>query len=40
MENFKHGDKVIYIGCTQDQINWGNNDDPRKILFENTAYFV
>ena len=40
MENFKHGDKVIYIGCTQEQINWGTNDDPRKNLFENTVYFV
>ncbi len=40
MENFKHGDKVIYIGCTQEQINWGTNDDPRKILFENTVYFI
>ena len=40
MENFKHGDKVIYIGCIQEQINWGSNDDPRKILFENFVYCV
>jgi hypothetical protein len=40
VENFKRGDKVIYIGCTQEQINWGSNDDPRKILFEDYVYCV
>ena len=40
MENFKHGDKAIYIGCTQEQINWGNNDDPNKILIEGAVYYI
>jgi hypothetical protein len=40
MENFKVGKLVRYIGCTQDQINWGNNDDPRGILIEGDKYYV
>jgi hypothetical protein len=40
VENFKSGDKVIYIGCIQEQINWGSNDDPRKLLSENFEYCV
>lgn len=26
------GDKVRYLGCTQDQINWGGNDWPPCIV--------
>jgi hypothetical protein len=37
---FKHGDIVYYIGCTQEQVSWGTNSDPRKVLFENTPYYV
>jgi len=40
MENFRHGDKVIYLGCTQEQIRWGGNDDPSKILIEGAVYYV
>ena len=40
MENFNVGDKVIYLGCTQEQINWGSNDDPRGLLIENNEYYV
>jgi hypothetical protein len=40
MENFRAGNTVKYIGCTQDQINWGNNDDPRGILIEGDKYYV
>lgn len=40
MENFRKGNYVKYIGCTQEQINWGNNDDPRRILFEGDTYYV
>ncbi len=41
MENlFRAGNLVKYIGCTQDQINWGNNDDPRGILIEGYKYYV
>lgn len=27
----KPGDNVLYLGCTQEQINWGNNDHPPCI---------
>jgi hypothetical protein len=37
---FKHGDIVRYLGCTQEQINWGSNDDPRGILIEGDKYYV
>jgi hypothetical protein len=40
MENFKVGDTVKYIGCNQDQINWGSNDDPRGVLIEGNKYYV
>ncbi len=40
MENFKVGDIVKYIGCNQDQINWGSNDDPKGILIEGDKYYV
>jgi len=32
--------KVIYLGATDYQIKWGNNDDPRGILKEGTEYEV
>lgn len=28
------GQEVIYIGCDDGQVNWGNNDDPRLCLIE------
>ncbi len=40
MENFRAGNTVKYIGCSQDQINWGNNDDPRGILIEGDKYYL
>lgn len=40
MENFRVGNTVKYIGCSQDQINWGNNDDPRGILIEGDKYYL
>ena len=40
MENFRAGNLVKYIGCTQYQINWGNNDDPREILIEGNKYYI
>ena len=33
-------DVVTYIGCTQEQINWGNNDDPKDILTIGNEYIV
>lgn len=32
--------KVKYIGADDDQIKWGNNDDPRKILIVGEIYIV
>lgn len=40
MGNFKKGDYVKYIGCSQEQINWGRNDDPNKVLFMGDKYYV
>ena len=40
MENFKAGDQVKYIGCTEDQMNWGSNDDPNKFLIEGYTYYI
>jgi hypothetical protein len=36
----KPGDKVIFVGCTVDQINWGSNDDPNKILSIGAVYTI
>lgn len=30
--------KVKYVGCSDEQANWGNNDDPRDILTEGEIY--
>jgi len=32
--NFEVGDRVRYIGCTQEQINWGNNDKPYMCIID------
>jgi hypothetical protein len=40
MTDFKIGDKVIYIGCSKEQINWGNCDDPKMFLIENTVQYI
>ena len=32
--------KVKYIGASNDQVNFGGNDDPRGILLLNTVYEV
>lgn len=37
---FKVGDLVSYLGCDQDQINWGNNDDPTYVLMQGVVYYV
>jgi hypothetical protein len=36
----KKNDIVEYIGCSQEQINWGNNDDPRSFLIVGKEYVV
>ena len=34
------GDKVIFMGCTDEQRAWGSNDDPRKILTVGLEYII
>ena len=36
----KKNDTVEYIGCSQEQIRWGNNDDPRSFLVVGKHYEV
>ena len=36
----KSGDTVTYLGCSQQQINWGNNNDPRSYLIVGQEYVV
>jgi hypothetical protein len=40
MEHFKAGDKVRYTGSIEEQVRWGNNDNPVGILIEGDTYFV
>lgn len=32
------GDYVVYTGCSQEQVNFGNCDDPRGRLIEGQEY--
>jgi len=36
----KEGDYVKFVGCTKEQINWGNNTDPNNLLVHGVIYFV
>ena len=36
----KKNDIVEYLGCSQEQINWGNNDDPRSFLIVGREYTI
>lgn len=36
----KQGDKVIFTEADDDQVNWGSNNDPRKILKLGEQYEV
>ncbi len=40
MENFKSGDKVRYTGSIEEQVRWGNNDNPAGVLIEGDVYYV
>jgi len=40
MDQIKAGKTVKFLGCTEEQIAWGNNDDPNSILFRNDLYYV
>lgn len=34
------GTKVIYMGCSDEQVRWGHGDDPRGILIPGAVYTV
>lgn len=34
------GQSVRFIGCSKEQIAWGNNDNPNGILFVGDKYYV
>jgi hypothetical protein len=36
----KAGDYVKFLGCTSEQIRWGNNDDPTGVLIVGDTYYV
>jgi len=38
--NLKAGNYVIFLGCSQKQIDWGSNNDPNSILFVGDKYYV
>lgn len=40
MKHFQVGDVVEYIGCGEEQILWGNNDDPRSFLIVGKEYTI
>jgi hypothetical protein len=40
MENFRAGTNVRFIGCSKEQIQWGNNSDPTGILIVGDKYYV
>lgn len=40
MDKIKVGDTVKFIGCSKEQINWGNNDDPNEVLIIDEQYHV
>ena len=39
-KEIREGDFVKFIGCTKEQINWGNNDDPHDFLVPGGVYYV
>ena len=39
-EEIREGDYVKFIGCTREQVNWGNNTDPEDLLVHGGVYFV
>jgi len=41
MIDIKIGDVVEYIGCSKEQVKWGNNDDPNQsFLIVGREYIV
>ena len=40
MVDMKIGDQVRFLGCTPEQVRWGNNDDPTLKLIKGNTYLV
>lgn len=41
MNNFRVGETVRFIGCSQEQVTWGSgNTDPKGILIIGDKYYV
>jgi hypothetical protein len=40
VEKFKKGDKVVYVGSSDEQVRWGGNDDPRELLIQGNVYQI
>jgi hypothetical protein len=40
MDVIKAGKTVKYLGCSKEQVQWGNNDDPNGILIVGDKYHV
>lgn len=38
--DIRAGDTVKFLGCTKEQVQWGNNDDPNGLLFVGDKYLV
>ena len=38
--DIKAGDTVKFLGCSPEQVRWGNNDDPIGILIVGDKYYV
>jgi hypothetical protein len=40
MDRIKAGDTVKFLGCSKEQVQWGNNTDPTGILIVGDKYYV
>lgn len=40
MDRIRAGDTVKFIGCSPEQVAWGNNDDPNGMLFLGDKFHV
>ena len=39
-KEISEGHYVKFIGCTREQVNWGNNTDPENLLVPGGVYYV
>jgi len=40
MDRIRAGDTVKFIGCSPEQVAWGNNDNPNGMLFLGDKFHV